>query len=174
MYRHHKKKIIYHEELGWHYNILVYGGGVHVTGLRTGLQGQLILLRRRVGLQFEPVPAFTPLRGSLKLWKVSVRIDLGTFLMPHVNTDRKNYLLKTADTNSLSAMLWIRILNGSGFNGVHGSRTGFEIWIRIQDGKNDPQNQCCGSGMFIPDPDFYPSRIQKQQQKSGVKKNLLS
>jgi hypothetical protein len=20
--------------------------------------------------------------------------------------------------------------------------------------------QCCGSGMFIPDPDFYPSRIQ--------------
>jgi hypothetical protein len=21
------------------------------------------------------------------------------------------------------------------------------------------QNQCCGSGMFIPDPDFYPSRI---------------
>jgi hypothetical protein len=38
--------------------------------------------------------------------------------------------------------------------------------------------QCCGSGMFIPDPDFYPSRIpdlgsrmQKQQQKRGVKKN---
>jgi hypothetical protein len=31
--------------------------------------------------------------------------------------------------------------------------------------------QCCGSGMFIP----YPgSRIQKQQQKSEVKKNLLS
>ncbi len=37
--------------------------------------------------------------------------------------------------------------------------------------------QCCGSGMFIPDPDFYPfmipdlgSRIQKQQQKRGVKK----
>jgi hypothetical protein len=35
--------------------------------------------------------------------------------------------------------------------------------------------------MFIPDPDFYPSRIpdlgsriQKQQQKRGVKKNLLS
>jgi hypothetical protein len=24
--------------------------------------------------------------------------------------------------------------------------------------------------MFIPDPDFYPSRIQKQQQKRGVKK----
>jgi hypothetical protein len=21
------------------------------------------------------------------------------------------------------------------------------------------ENQCCGSGMFIPDPDFYPSRI---------------
>ncbi len=26
----------------------------------------------------------------------------------------------------------------------------------------------------IPDPDFYPSRIQKQQQKRGVKKNLMS
>ncbi len=35
--------------------------------------------------------------------------------------------------------------------------------------------QCCGSGMFIPNPDFYPSRIpdQKLQQKRGVKKNLL-
>ncbi len=31
-------------------------------------------------------------------------------------------------------------------------------------------SQCCGSGMFIPDPDFYPSRIQKQQWKTGVKK----
>ncbi len=38
---------------------------MHVTGLETGLQGQLILLRRRVGLQLEPVPAFAPLRGSL-------------------------------------------------------------------------------------------------------------
>jgi hypothetical protein len=40
------------------------------------------------------------------------------------------------------------------------------------------REQCCGSGMFIPDPDFYPSwipdlgsRIQKQQQKREVKKN---
>jgi hypothetical protein len=24
---------------------------------------------------------------------------------------------------------------------------------------NYPSFQCCGSGMFIPDPDFYPSRI---------------
>jgi hypothetical protein len=35
--------------------------------------------------------------------------------------------------------------------------------------------QCCGSGMFIPDLDFYRtlpgSRILKQQQKIGVKKN---
>jgi hypothetical protein len=23
----------------------------------------------------------------------------------------------------------------------------------------DTKHQCCGSGMFIPDPDFYPSRI---------------
>ncbi len=42
------------------------------------------------------------------------------------------------------------------------------------------QYQCCGSGMLIPDPGswFLPipdpgSRIQKQQQKRGVKKNLL-
>ena len=58
-----------------------------------------------------------------------------------------------------------------------------------------PIPQCCGSGMFIPDPgsripdpDFYPSRIpdpgsripdlgsriQKQVEKRGVKKNFLS
>ncbi len=48
--------------------------------------------------------------------------------------------------------------------------------------KKDKQlPQCGGSGMFIPDPGswFLPipdpgSRIQKQQQKRGVKKNLLS
>ncbi len=40
-----------------------------------------------------------------------------------------------------------------------------------------PILQCCGSRMFIPDPEFYPSRIsdlgsriQKQQRKKGVKK----
>ncbi len=33
--------------------------------------------------------------------------------------------------------------------------------------------QCCGSGIFIPDPDFYPSRIQKRQQKRGVKKFVV-
>jgi hypothetical protein len=26
-------------------------------------------------------------------------------------------------------------------------------------GKKASAKQCCGSGMFIPDPDFYPSRI---------------
>ncbi len=31
-------------------------------------------------------------------------------------------------------------------------------------------SQWCGSGMFIPNSDYYPSRIQKQQQKRGVKK----
>jgi hypothetical protein len=41
----------------------------------------------------------------------------------------------------------------------------------------DEINQCCGSGLFIPDPDFYLSRIpdlgsrlQKRQQRRGVKK----
>jgi hypothetical protein len=35
--------------------------------------------------------------------------------------------------------------------------------------------QCCGSRMmFIPDPDFCPSRIQELQQKRGVKKNMFS
>jgi hypothetical protein len=39
----------------------------------------------------------------------------------------------------------------------------------------DTTKQCCGSGMFIPDPDFCLSwipdlefRIQKQQEKKGV------
>jgi hypothetical protein len=38
------------------------------------------------------------------------------------------------------------------------------------------QSQCCGSGINIPDPEFYPSwipdlgsRIKKHQQKKGVK-----
>ncbi len=31
-----------------------------------------------------------------------------------------------------------------------------------------PDKQCCGSGMFIPDPDFYPSRIP--DPKTGKKK----
>jgi hypothetical protein len=43
--------------------------------------------------------------------------------------------------------------------------------------ENGAKIQCCGSVMFIPDPDFYPSRIsdpgiQKQQQKRGVKKKF--
>jgi len=40
--------------------------------------------------------------------------------------------------------------------------------------KNSISKQCCGSWMFIPDPDFYPSRIpdlgsriKKPQQKRG-------
>ncbi len=40
--------------------------------------------------------------------------------------------------------------------------------IEVEDGKllrfeqekmRDKRKQCCGSGMFIPDPDFYPFRI---------------
>jgi hypothetical protein len=31
-----------------------------------------------------------------------------------------------------------------------------------------PDKQCCGSGMFIPDPDFYPSRIP--DPKTAIKK----
>jgi hypothetical protein len=33
--------------------------------------------------------------------------------------------------------------------------------------------QCCGSVMFIPDPDFYPYRIQQQHQKRRGKKIFL-
>jgi hypothetical protein len=38
--------------------------------------------------------------------------------------------------------------------------------------KKSSVSQCCGSGMFIQDPDFCPSRIPdpKQQQKRGVEK----
>jgi hypothetical protein len=40
---------------------------------------------------------------------------------------------------------------------------------------NDKRNQCCGSGMFIPDPDFYPSRIQdtKTATKERGEKKLV-
>jgi hypothetical protein len=40
-----------------------------------------------------------------------------------------------------------------------------------------PLTQCCGSGMFIPDPDFYPSRIPDLESKNSNKRgeqNLLS
>ncbi len=36
--------------------------------------------------------------------------------------------------------------------------------------------QCGGSGMFIPDPDFYPSRIpdpKRATKESGVKKFVV-
>jgi hypothetical protein len=38
-----------------------------------------------------------------------------------------------------------------------------------------PTVQCCGSGMFIPDPDFYPSRIPdpKTATKERVKKLVV-
>jgi hypothetical protein len=65
-----------------------------------------------------------------------------------------------------SASFWCR--SGSGLESK---------WCRSTSGsyiKFYTCGQCCGSGMFIPDPDFNPSRIQKQEQKRGVKKNLLS
>jgi hypothetical protein len=30
--------------------------------------------------------------------------------------------------------------------------------------------QCCGSGTFIPDPDFYPSRIPDPRSKNSYKR----
>ncbi len=33
--------------------------------------------------------------------------------------------------------------------------------------------QCCGSGMFIPDPDFYSSRIQKHLKMRGLTKKFV-
>jgi hypothetical protein len=43
--------------------------------------------------------------------------------------------------------------------------------VRPSSQKTSGSLQCCGSGMFIPDPDFYPSRI-KTKERGG--KNLLS
>jgi hypothetical protein len=37
--------------------------------------------------------------------------------------------------------------------------------------------QCCGSGMFIPDPDFYPSRIPDPKtatKERGEKKKVVT
>jgi hypothetical protein len=39
------------------------------------------------------------------------------------------------------------------------------------------KNQCCGSGMFIPDPDFYPSRISDPKtatKERGEKKFVVT
>jgi hypothetical protein len=37
-----------------------------------------------------------------------------------------------------------------------------------------PAHQCCGSGMFIPDPDFYPSRISDPKtEERGEKKFVV-
>jgi hypothetical protein len=55
--------------------------------------------------------------------------------------------------------------------------------MQIQYGQTVPLSSVADPGCLsrIPDPDYYPSRIpdlgsriQKQQQKRGVKKNLLS
>ncbi len=34
--------------------------------------------------------------------------------------------------------------------------------------------QCCGSGMFIPDPDFFPSLIPDPKKHGEVKKNFVA
>jgi hypothetical protein len=38
-----------------------------------------------------------------------------------------------------------------------------EVQVLVDSPRQDVYShwQCCGSGMFIPDPDFYPSPIQK-------------
>ncbi len=43
-------------------------------------------------------------------------------------------------------------------------RIHLSFWIQIR-----IWNQCCGSGMFIPDPDIYPSRISDPGSKNGNK-----
>ncbi len=45
--------------------------------------------------------------------------------------------------------------------GVRGGRTQQRAHLHNRSNKkiNRESFQCCGSGMFIPDPDFYPSRI---------------
>jgi hypothetical protein len=76
--------------------------------------------------------------------------------------------------------VWPKQCCGSG----SGIRCLFDPWTRIWDPRSgigfsgsripDP-NQCCGSRMFIPDPDFHPSRIPDlgswiQDPKTGTKK----
>jgi hypothetical protein len=36
----------------------------------------------------------------------------------------------------------------------------------LSDKNRKKKNQCCGSGMFIPDPNFYPSRIPEPGSKN--------
>jgi hypothetical protein len=42
-------------------------------------------------------------------------------------------------------------------------------WVRKMAIVGYYSGQCCGSGMFIPDPDFYPSRIPNP--KTATKEN---
>jgi hypothetical protein len=50
--------------------------------------------------------------------------------------------------------------------------------IEVEDGKllrfeqkmRDKRKQCCGSGMFIPDPDLYPFRIPDPGSKNSNKR----
>jgi len=82
---------------------------------------------------------------------------------------------------AIKNMIWV-VHPGSGcWLSTHpGSR--IKVSKRTQSRIPDPQHcfegryyfclmQCGGSG--IPDPDFYPSRIQKQQRKTLVQKNLV-
>ncbi len=56
------------------------------------------------------------------------------------------------------------------------SPEGVELLVRLAARAHRPEDSVADPGCLcrIPDPDFYPSRIPKQQQKRGVKKKLLS
>jgi hypothetical protein len=56
------------------------------------------------------------------------------------------------NSESLETIFWVEILKFR----VHPS-TSWQLHTTIFD--TGSQQQCCGSGMFIPDPDFYRSRL---------------
>jgi hypothetical protein len=71
-----------------------------------------------------------PSNGQILISFGHSRFSYSYSLIPDPKGDKRG-LLKTG--------FRIRIRIGSGFNRASGSGSGFGIWIRIQEGKNDPQ-----------------------------------
>jgi hypothetical protein len=100
--------------------------------------------------------------GDYKLWHASNNV-----------TDFPSFSSVFLSPNIPSAVLWIRIRmflylpDPSLF-----VRT--RIWLRILPSSSENSKnfafQCGGSGMFIPDPDFYPSRISDPGSKNSNKR----
>ncbi len=121
--------------------------------------------------------------------RIRIRIILGSYIQIRIRVESRIFIL---------VKRWIQVKSqNSGCRGSKWSqwsqsritlmrsripiRIQEKSWMRIHQhqskksdsdshqGDADPQQQCCGSGMFIPDPDFYPSRIPDLGSKNSNK-----